>query len=59
MKKEREFMSREKFDSLKSAGEIKRCSLFPILDYDMCKYVREHSPLISSLLDEAEKIETK
>lgn len=45
------FITREKFEFLRSGG-LKPDCLFPVLDYDACKYIWEHSPLIA-FLDEA------
>lgn len=44
-------MPREEFDRLRKVDEICPDALFPVMDYDMCKYIWENSPLIARLTE--------
>lgn len=44
------FLTREEFEQWKADGG-KPDVLFPILNYDACKYIWENSPLIAALTE--------
>lgn len=48
------FISEDEFNQWKSEGGKPDC-IFPIMDYSMCKYIWENSPLIASVVDGLEE----
>lgn len=52
------FMSEEKFDVLRAAGQLERDALFPVMEYAVCKKIWETSPLIAALLAALDEMES-
>lgn len=42
------FLSREEFESANKNG-MKPDAIFPVMNYDFCKYIWDNSPLIAHL----------